>query len=138
MGANEARHVLEMADDLARVLALEIYTAAQALDYRRDMINAARQLASSGDAEALALKVQGAPQPGSPEREEFLAEVESLRVELAQSSEFQPGRAVSAALERLRRDITFMECDRAMDAEVALAVRLVEQGEILSAARAAL
>jgi histidine ammonia-lyase len=138
MGANEARHVLEMADDLARVLALEIYTAAQALDYRRDMINAARQLASSGDAEALAAKVQGAPLPDSPERRVFLAEVEALRVELAQSSEFQPGRAVSAALERLRRDIAFMDCDRAMDAEVALAVRLVEQGEILSAARAAL
>ena len=83
MGANEARHVLEMTDDLARVLALEIYTAAQALDYRRDMINAARQLANSGDAEALAAKVQGAPLPGTPERAEFLREVEALRAELA-------------------------------------------------------
>ena len=45
MGANEARHVLEMTDDLGQVLALELYTAAQALDYRRDMINAARKLA---------------------------------------------------------------------------------------------
>jgi histidine ammonia-lyase len=138
MGANEARHVLEMTDDLARVLALEIYTAAQALDYRRDMINAARQLAHEADAEALASKVQGAPLPGAPERAEFLREVEALRTELARSSEFQPGRAVSAALERLRRDIPFMDCDRAMDGEVALAVRLVEQGDILSAARAAL
>ena len=42
MGANEGRHVLEMLPDLARVLGLELYTAAQALDYRRDMINAAR------------------------------------------------------------------------------------------------
>jgi len=138
MGANEARHVLEMTDDLARVLALEIYTAAQALDYRRDMINAARQLAHEADAEALASKVQGAPLPGAPERAEFLSEVEALRAELARSSEFQPGRAVSAALERLRRDIPFMDGDRAMDGEVALAVRLVEQGDILSAARAAL
>jgi hypothetical protein len=45
MGANEGRHVLEMCEDLSRVLALELYTAAQALDYRRDMINAARTLA---------------------------------------------------------------------------------------------
>ena len=96
------------------------------------------QLAHSGDAEALAAKVQGAPLPGTPERAEFLREVEALRAELAESGEFQPGRAVSAALERLRRDISFMDCDRAMDAEVALAVRLVEQGDILSAARAAL
>src|SRR5690606_5010383 len=40
MGANEARHVLAMADDLGKVLGLELYTAAQALDLRRDMINA--------------------------------------------------------------------------------------------------
>ena len=138
MGANEARHVLEMTDDLARVLALEIYTAAQALDYRRDMINAARELARTGDAEALAAKVLGAPLPGSADRLIFLEEVEALRVELAQASEFQPGRAVAAALERFRRDIPFMDADRAMDAEVALAVRLVEQGDILGAANAAL
>ncbi|HEY0180570.1 MAG TPA: aromatic amino acid lyase, partial [Dokdonella sp.] len=45
MGANEARHVLEMSEDLGHVLALELYTAAQALDYRQDMLNAARRLA---------------------------------------------------------------------------------------------
>jgi histidine ammonia-lyase len=138
MGANEARHVLEMTDDMARVVALEIYTAAQALDYRRDMINAARGLAAAGDAEALAAKVHGAPLPGAPERAAFLLEVEALRQELAGSAEFQPGRPVSAALVRLRRDIAFMDSDRAMDAEVALVVRLVEAGEILEAARAAL
>jgi histidine ammonia-lyase len=138
MGANEARHVLEMTDDLARVVALEIYTAAQALDYRRDMINAARALAAGGDVEALAAKVHGAPLPGAPDRAAFLQEVEALRLELAGSAEFQPGRPVSAALERLRRDIAFMDSDRAMDAEVALVVRLVEAGEILEAARAAL
>jgi histidine ammonia-lyase len=45
MGANEARHVLEMTEDLGHVIALEMYTAAQALDYRQDMLNAARRLA---------------------------------------------------------------------------------------------
>ena len=57
MGANEARHVLAMADDLGKVLALELYTAAQALDLRPDMINAARKLASGTDAEAFAAKI---------------------------------------------------------------------------------
>jgi histidine ammonia-lyase len=38
MGANEARHVLAMADDLGKVLALELMTAAQALDLRVHMV----------------------------------------------------------------------------------------------------
>ncbi|MFY2764589.1 HAL/PAL/TAL family ammonia-lyase [Arenimonas sp. MALMAid1274] len=137
MGANEGRHVLDMTQDLGHVLALELYTAAQALDYRRDMINAARGLARDGDAEALAAKVQGAPLPGHPDREGFLAEVEGLRQELAASAEFQPGVAVKAAWAALREAIPFMGRDRAMDGDVATAVRLVQEGRLLSAARAA-
>jgi histidine ammonia-lyase len=137
MGANEGRHVLDMTEDLGHVLALELYTAAQALDYRRDMINAARALARGGDAEALAAKVQGAPQPGHADRAGFLAEVESLRRELAESGEFQPGRAVLAAWSALREAIPFMGRDRAMDGDVATAVRLVREGRLLSAAKAA-
>jgi histidine ammonia-lyase len=138
MGANEGRHVLEMTEDLAHVLALELYTAAQALDYRRDMINAARQLAREADAEALAAKVSGAPLPGHADRAVFLAEVEALRTELAQADEFHPGVAVQAAWAALREAIPFMGRDRAMDGDVATAVRLVTEGRLLSAARAAL
>ena len=136
MGANEARHVLDMIPDLARVLGLELYTAAQALDLRRDMINAARTLARDGDVAALAGKVQNAPLPGHEAREPFLAEVEALRAELAQAPEYRPGRAVAAALDRLRSDIAFMADDRAMDGDVQRAVALVENGELLAAARA--
>ncbi len=138
MGANEGRHVLEMAEDLAHVLALELYTAAQALDYRRDMIAAARELARRADAEALAAKVQGAPLPGAPERAGFLAEVEGLRAELAASDDVRPGAAVQAAWAALREAIPFMGRDRAMDGDIALAVRLVQEGRLLQAARAAL
>lgn len=138
MGANEGRHVLDMTEDLAHVLALELYTAAQALDYRRDMINAARQLAREADAGALAAKVSGAPLPGHPDHGVFLAEVEALRGELAQAEEFQPGVAVRAAWAALREAIPFMGRDRAMDGDVATAVRLVAEGRLLSAARAAL
>jgi len=136
MGANEARHVLAMADDLGKVLALELYTAAQALDLRRDMINAARDLADRADARALAAKVQGAPPVDSDEYEAFLAEVEGLRVELADAEEFHPGRAVAAAHAAIRAAIPFLDRDRAMDGEVATAVRLVKDGTILAAARA--
>ena len=136
MGANEARHVLAMAQDLGKVLGLELYTAAQALDLRRDMINAARELAGRSDADAFAAKVQGGPLPDAAERAGFLAEVEGLRAELAASPAFRPGRAVAAAHAAIRARIPFLDRDRAMDGEVAAAVRMVADGSVLAAARA--
>lgn len=135
MGANEARHVLAMVQDLGKVLAMELYTAAQALDLRRDMINAARALSARTDAEGLAVKVAGGPPPGTDGRETFLAEVDALRAALASSEAFHPGHAVAAAHAAIRAKIPFLERDRALDGEVATAVRLVESGEILAAVR---
>ncbi|WP_368565071.1 histidine ammonia-lyase [Pseudoxanthomonas sp. UTMC 1351] len=135
MGANEARHVLAMTRDLSKVLALELYTAAQALDLRRDMINAARGLARRADAAALAGKVFGGPLPTADGHETFIAEVEALRAELAASEEFHPGAAVAAAHAVIRQSIPFLERDRALDGEVATAVQLVESGELLAAVR---
>ncbi|MEL1264741.1 aromatic amino acid ammonia-lyase [Pseudoxanthomonas putridarboris] len=133
MGANEARHVLAMVKDLGKVLALELYTAAQALDLRRDMINAARDLARRADEQALAAKVAGGPLPGGGGRDGFLAEVDALREELAATDEFHPGQAVAAAHAAIREAIPFLDRDRALDGEVATAVRLVESGELLAA-----
>jgi len=135
MGANEARHVLAMVQDLGKVLALELYTAAQALDLRRDMINAARALSVRTDAEGLATKVSGGPSPGAEGRDVFLAEVDALRAALAASAAFHPGHAVAAAHAAIRAKIPFLDRDRALDGEVATAVRLVESGEILAAVR---
>ncbi|HSM11206.1 MAG TPA: aromatic amino acid lyase, partial [Lysobacter sp.] len=136
VGANEARHVLAMADDLGKVLGLELYTAAQALDLRLDMINAARALAAHGDAQALAAKVHGWPLPGSGEHDGFLAEIEGLRVELAAAAEFRPGRAVAAAHAAIRNRISFLPRDRALDGDVAAAVGMVDDGSVLAASRA--
>ena len=136
MGANEARHVLAMADDLGKVLGLELYTAAQALDLRLDMITAARALAAHADAPLLATKVHGWPMPGSGEHEGFLAEVEGLREELSAAAEFRPGRAVAAAHAAIRARIAFLPRDRALDADVAAAVRMVSDGSVLAASRA--
>jgi len=135
MGANEARHVLAMADDLGKVLALELYTAAQALDLRRDMINAARALAARTDAVTFAAKVQGGLATDDPEREGFLVEVEGLRAELAGANAFHPGRAVAKAHAAIRQHIAFLGRDRALDGEVATAVKLVRDGVLLAAAR---
>lgn len=136
MGANEARHVLAMADDLGKVLALELYTSAQALDLRRDMINAARDLARRADANAFAEKVQGGPPPEHPEHAGFIAEVEALRAELSAAEPFHPGAAVARAHAILRERIAFLDQDRALDGEVAAAVALACAGRLLAAARA--
>jgi histidine ammonia-lyase len=136
MGANEVRHVLEMTHDLAHVIALEIYTAAQALDYRRDMINAARDLARKSDLNAFVAKIQNAPRADHPHYEAFIAEVESLRQELANAPEFQASIAVNAVLVHLRKHIRFMGHDRAMDSDIKTLMALFDQGEFLMAARA--
>jgi histidine ammonia-lyase len=130
--------VLDMTTDLAHVLALELYTAAQALDYRLDMINAARALARDADAPALAAKIHAHAREGHPDHAVFLAEVEGLRRELADAADFAPGVAVHAAWTTLREAIPFMGRDRAMDGDVATALRLVREGRLLHAARAAL
>lgn len=131
MGANEARHVLDMVDDLSQVLALEIYTAAQALDYRRDMIEAARTLARRGDVLAIAAKVMNAPLPGDAVYGQFLVECAELMSQLAQDADFHASARVRRAHARLREHVAFMQRDRAMDAEVAKVCELVEQGVLL-------
>lgn len=136
MGANEARHVLAMADDMGKVLALELYTAAQALDLRLDMINAARDLARRADADALAEKVAGAPRQSAAAYPAFVAEVEGLRVELAAAEPFHPGTVVAVAHARIRETIPFLGRDRALDGEIQQIVAMVADGSILAAARA--
>ena len=131
MGANEARHVLEMTEDLSHVLALELYTAAQALDYRRDMIEAARTLARRGDVAAIASKIGNAPSAGHETHAQFLDECRELMAQLALDTDFHPAPAVRRAHERVREHISFMQRDRAMDAEVATMCALVESGTLL-------
>lgn len=131
MGANEARHVLDMTTDLSQVLALEIYTAAQALDYRRDMIEAARTLARRGDVAAIAAKISNAPLPDHPDHARFLEECRELMAQLAQDVDFHASPQVQRTHERLRQHIGFMQRDRAMDGEVAKVCELVEQGVLL-------
>ncbi len=128
MGANEARHVLGMCEALGQVLALELYTAAQALDYRRDMLNAARRLARRGDWRAMAAKIGGAPEPGHPQFAQFEQEVHALMRALAEVPEFRPGTAVADILARIRAEVAFMPRDRAMDADIARMLALVRSG----------
>ena len=135
MGANEARHVLAMTADLAKVLGLELATAAQALDFRRDMLNAAKALARDADAETFAGKIHGAPLPDAANRAPFIDEVDGMRRELIDADSFHPGKIVAAAHAEVRKHVAFMGRDRALDGDVAAAVRMVESGVVLAAAR---
>ncbi|MDO1529710.1 aromatic amino acid ammonia-lyase [Fulvimonas sp. R45] len=127
MGANEARHVLEMMDDLGHVIALELYTAAQALDFRQEMLNAARRLAARGDWQALASKVANAPREDHPQHAQFVGEVRALVSALAHAGDFHAGSAVRRAHDELRRHIGFMHRDRAMDGDVRTVCELVRE-----------
>ena len=127
MGANEARHVLEMTEDLGHVLALELYTAAQALDFRQAMLNAARRLAIRGGWQALVAKVANAPREDHPHYAQFVAEVQQLTAALAGAGDFHAGAAVRDAHLTLRKHISFMHRDRALDGEVQTVCTLVQQ-----------
>ena len=130
MGANEARHVLEMTDDLGHVLALEMYTAAQALEYRQGMLNAARALAARGDWLALASKVGGAPKPDHAHHAQFETEIRQLMAALSQHEDFHAGAAVSVAFSTIRKSIKFMSRDRGMDRDVQRICELVRDGSL--------
>jgi len=128
MGTNEIRHVLDMTQDLAHVLALELYTAAQALEYRRDMLNAARTLAARGAWQALARKIAGAPAAEHATYAQFKTEVTALMATLAKHEDFHAGAPVRKAFEKIREHIPFMARDRAMDADVRNICELVGAG----------
>jgi histidine ammonia-lyase len=117
-----------MVEDLSHALALELYTAAQALDYRQEMLNAARRLARRGGWQALAAKVANAPREGQPHYEQFVAEVQQLADALTGAGDFHAGARVRQAHAILRQRIAFMHRDRALDGDVAAACALVQQG----------
>jgi histidine ammonia-lyase len=116
-----------MTEDLSHVLALELYTAAQALDYRQEMLNAARRLAARGNWQALASKVANAPREDSPHYAQFVEEVKQLTTALAGVGDFHAGKAVRKAYAALRGHISFMHRDRAMDSDVRTVCELVQK-----------
>lgn len=133
MGANEARHVHAMMARVEEVIALELMVAAQALDYRRDMLNAARVLAARGELRPMIAKIDNRPDPGTADRPRFEAEVAALIDALSRVESFAPGRAVDTAHAEIRRSIAFIARDRALDRDVRVAVELLRSGRLLQA-----
>ncbi len=127
MGANEVRHVLEMVDDLGHVLALELFTAAQALDYREKMLQAAQRLARRGGWQALAEKIDNAPREDQPHYAQFVQELQQLAAALYTAGDFHGGRSVRVAHARLRDEVAFLHRDRALDGDVRAVCAMVER-----------
>jgi histidine ammonia-lyase len=84
MGSIGALHLLRVFDNVTRILAIELFTACQALDFRRPL---------------------------------------------------RPGRGVETAHRRVRREIPFASRDRLFSADIAQAIRLIEQGGLTRALR---
>lgn len=123
MGTNEARHVHELCESLEQVIALEMLVAAQALDFRRDTINAARALARRHSPEGLTRKVRAAPPPGHADRPQFEADVGELCRQLAQAPPFEPAPPVARAQAALRAQIPFLPRDRPLDVDISAMTR---------------
>ncbi len=125
MGANEARHVYDMAKDLADVLALELLTAAQALDVRMKTLKGAywddgpwlRRMERQLDKQAF-------------------SQLESFRRE-AQGRDYRPGKGVAAAHRAIREAVAFLDEDRELSADLAAIQRLVQSGAVVEAVEAA-
>ena len=119
-----------MTEDLGHVRALDLYTAAQALDYRQDMLNAALRLAARGDLRALARKIANAPDADDPSRKAFENEIDALAKALAKAGDFHAGTAVRAAHAKIRERVAFMARDRAMDGDVRTITAMVAERSI--------
>ena len=105
MGANEARHVLSMLDDLERVLGLELFVAAQALDVRQRILGG-----------------EWWPEPADSKLREIWSET--------RQSAFGPGNGTRAAFQRIREEISYLKEDREIRLDIDAAIDLVRSGAI--------
>ncbi|MBM4293136.1 MAG: aromatic amino acid lyase [Deltaproteobacteria bacterium] len=102
MGANEARHVLDMLDDVACVLGLELMTAAQALDVRLRVARGEYWPALRGER----------------------AEVVAHRVRM-QALALHASPASMALLDEVRRVVPYLDADRGLSGDVEAITREV-------------
>ena len=106
MGATEARHVLSMIDDLARVIALELMTAAQAIDVRREILEGSYWNEINEETEA--------------DPSELITHREEM-----QSRSFRPSAITQKLHSTIREKIQFMREDRGLFRDVQVITQLV-------------
>lgn len=113
MGTNEIRQVLEMCEDVSRVLALELYTATQALEYRSQVLAAAHTVAAHMGTQTLRAKIRNIS-PVKPEETTTLAEeIKLLQEDLRKLGQVGPAPASARVLAAVRAaGVDFVQRDR--------------------------
>jgi len=102
MGANEARHVLDMLQDVGRVLGLELMVSAQALEVRQRIFEGSFWPELTGEHQLVVAK---------------RAQVKALGL--------RPSRVSQALLNELREVVAYMGEDRALAEDIERVTRLV-------------
>jgi histidine ammonia-lyase len=137
MGATDALDLMAMLRDAEQVLAIELMTVAQALEFRQRMFAAAAELVA--DPQRLAGKIDRPHGLAADAGRVFDAELDDFRADLAQAGSSQPGAAARAVLALVREaGIAFLEYDRVMVGDLAIAAALVRSGQVAASAEATL
>ncbi|MCB1629601.1 MAG: aromatic amino acid lyase, partial [Xanthomonadales bacterium] len=132
MGANDALHAYKQTADLGRVLAIELLVATQALEYRLQILDAARELAADPDAQRLRSRLRNLSPVTAAQTERLEQDIEQLRADLAELASAKPGRAAQQVLDQVRdAGIAFVDRDRLLGPDMRIAEALVESGELL-------
>lgn len=113
MGATDGRDLWQMSADLEQVLAIELLTASQALDYRLQLLDGAYTVAIRLGTQALRRKIRNIS-PARPEDAGTLAEdIKRLQADLKQLQSVRPGVAAQAIVKAIREaGVAFVERDR--------------------------
>ncbi len=132
MGANDALHAYRQTADLGRVLAIELLVATQALEYRLQILDAARELATDPDPERLRSRLRNLSPVTEAQTQRLEQDIADLRTDLAELAKAKPGRAVQQVLDRVRAaGIAFVDRDRLLGPDMRIAEALIESGELL-------
>jgi histidine ammonia-lyase len=134
MGTNDARHAWMMLEQLETVLALELLTNTQALDYRQQVLEAAAGLATNIGVQGLRNKVRNVSPVKPAEAELLAADVKRLQADLRKLAEIKPGPVALRALQTVRdAGLRFMARDRLLTPDIELAQQLVRSRAVLLA-----
>lgn len=113
MGATDGRDLWQMTADLEQVLAIELLTASQALEYRLQLLEGAYTVAIRLGTQALRRKIRNIS-PARPEDAGTLAEdIKRLQADLKPLQAVKPGVATQAIVKAIREaGVAFVERDR--------------------------
>ena len=139
MGTNDARHALAMVEQLEAVLALELMTALQALEYRMQVLDAAASLALNIGVQGLRSKIRNISPVKPADTELLAADVKRLQADLRKLSTVKPSPVALCALSVVREaGLSFMARDRLLSPDIELAQKLIRKRTVLQAVEAIL